>query len=118
MLMVLCLCVTAYMYLTSSRLSWLYWAAGGAVLLVVSLSTSRWLVLPNRLWIRVGRLLHVLMSPLVLGAMYYCVVVPAALLLRAMRKDPLRLTFDKNARTYWQDRVPPGPDGKTFQNPF
>ena len=72
----------------------------------------------NRLWTRFGLLLHHLVSPIVLGVMFYLVVTPTGLLMRALGKDPLRLRLDRSARTYWIDRTPPGPRPESLSDQF
>ncbi len=72
----------------------------------------------NRLWTRFGLLLHKIVSPVVLGIMFFAVITPMGLLRRALVKDPLRLRFDRQARSYWVDRRPPGPRPDTFNNQF
>jgi hypothetical protein len=63
-------------------------------------------------------LLHRIVSPLVLGVMFFGVVTPMGLVMRALGKDPLRLRFDRDARSYWIDRRPPGPAPDTLNNQF
>ena len=72
----------------------------------------------NRLWTRFGLLLHRLVSPLVLGVMFFLVITPMGLVMRALGKDPLRLQRDRAARTYWIDRQPPGPAPDSLNNQF
>lgn len=95
------------------------WAlAASAGLLVVSLLTPALLSPFNALWTRIGSLLNKLVSPVVTGLLFYLVFAPAGFLLRLARKDPLRLHFDRSARTYWIPREPPGPAPETMVNPF
>ena len=72
----------------------------------------------NRLWTWVGLLLHRVVSPLVLGALFFLVVTPVGLLMRARGKDPLRLRLDRGADSYWIDRRPPGPAPDSMRNQF
>lgn len=72
----------------------------------------------NRIWMRFGLLLHKIVSPIVLGIMFFLVVTPIGLLMRATGKDPLRLRLDKSARTYWIDRTPPGPKPESLTDQF
>jgi hypothetical protein len=72
----------------------------------------------NRLWTRFGLLLHRIVSPLVLGFMFFLVVTPIALLMRALGKDPLRLRFEAGARSYWIERTPPGPPPQSLPDQF
>ena len=60
----------------------------------------------NRLWTAVGMLLGKITAPLVTGALFYLVFTPAAMAMRWMKKDPLRLRLEAGASTYWMERKP------------
>jgi hypothetical protein len=67
------------------------------------------LTVPNRLWLRVGVLLHRFVSPIALGIVFFLVVTPTGLIMRLVGKDPMRLRYDRAADTYWIKREPPAP---------
>ena len=90
-------------------------AAGFAALAVAA---PRALAPLNRAWMRVGAVLHAIVSPLVLAVMFYLLVAPIGLLWRVLGKDPLRLRFEPQAASYWIERRPPGPEPETFTNQF
>jgi hypothetical protein len=46
------------------------------------------------------------MSHLILAVIYYLVVTPIGLALRAAGRDPLHRRFDRAAKSYWIDRGP------------
>jgi hypothetical protein len=93
-------------------------------MLIAGVFVAAALVLPrvldplNKVWTRFGLMLHKVTSPIVLGLMFFVVVTPIGLLMRALGKDPLRLKADANASTYWVDRAPPGPRPDTLPNQF
>lgn len=103
-------------------------AGGGAVrawalavagaLVAVALARPRWLAGPNRLWARLGHLLHKVVTPVVMGLVFFATVTPVALIMRALGKDPLALRFDRGAQSYWIERRPPGPAPATMRNQF
>lgn len=96
-----------------------WWSAGVAmVFLALAFVAPAALAPLNRAWMRFGLLLHKIVSPIVLGFMFYMVVTPIGLLMRATGKDPLRLRLDRNARTYWIDRTPPGPKPESLRDQF
>ena len=68
------------------------------------------------MWI--GDLLHRFTSPLILGALFFLVITPTGLIMRALGKRPLGLRFDRAAKTYWLKREPPGPSGESFKDQF
>ena len=72
----------------------------------------------NRVWTGFGLLLHRIVSPVTLAAMFFLVITPTGLVMRIFRKDLLRLKLDKNAQTYWIERAPPGPAPETLKDQF
>jgi hypothetical protein len=90
------------------------WAIGlSAVFLVAALVAPRLLGPLNALWGRVGLLLNRIVSPVALLLVFAVAVLPTGWLLRLFGKDPLRRSVDRQASTYWIERVPPGrPDGQ------
>ena len=53
-----------------------------------------------------------------MGIVFYTTVVPIGLIMRLSGKDPLRLKFDRAARSYWIERDPPGPAGAQMKKQF
>jgi len=90
----------------------------GGLFLLVALAVPAMLAPLNRAWLRVGLLLHRIVSPLVLGIMFFLVITPMGLLMRALGKDLLRLRFDKQSSSYWIDRAPPGPAPESLKDQF
>lgn len=117
--------VMAAAFLLIAVVPWLFghsfhlWAAiCSAAFLVPALIAPRLLAPLNRLWLRFGLLLHKIVSPLALGIMFFLVITPMGLLMRAMGKTPLRLRFEPGASSYWIERKPPGPAPDTLNNQF
>ncbi len=95
------------------------WAIGvAAVFLVLGIVAPRILHPLNVLWMQFGRLLQMIVSPIVLGFLFFLTVTPMALLLRMMGRDILRLRLDKESSSYWIDRNPPGPPPDSMKNQF
>ena len=85
---------------------------------VVALSYPRLLAPLNRIWFRLGVALHRVINPIVMSLIYYCAVVPTGLILKLSGKDPLRLTLDRQAASYWIVRKPPGPAPGSMSKQF
>ena len=58
----------------------------------------------NKLWMKVGLVLHFIVTPLVMGAVFVLTVIPTGLIRRAAGKDSMNMKWDKEADTYWQKR--------------
>jgi hypothetical protein len=72
----------------------------------------------NRIWFRIGLALHSVVSPIVLGLVFFTTVTPIGLVLRLLGKDPLRRRPEPDAVTYWIERTPPGPSGDSMPRQF
>jgi hypothetical protein len=72
----------------------------------------------NRLWMRLGLLLHRIVNPVVLGLMFLTAIVPIGLLMKLFGKDLLRLKFSEDASSYWIVRDPKGPEPQSLNRQF
>ena len=61
---------------------------------------SRLLTPLNILWFKFGIFLGKIVSPIVMGVIFFFVVTPIAILMRISKKDLLNLKFT-NKSTYW-----------------
>jgi hypothetical protein len=89
-----------------------------AVFAVLAVTVPAVLAPLNRLWMRLGLLLHRIVNPIVLGVMFLTAIVPIGLLMRLFGKDLLRLTFSKDASSYWINRDPKGPEPQSLKRQF
>ena len=89
-----------------------------AAFLFAGLALPRILRPLNSVWLRFGLLLHRITSPIILAMLFYLTVLPTGLVMRALGKALLRLRFDRNARSYWIERSPPGPEPESLRNQF
>ncbi len=95
------------------------WAlALAALFLLLVFAAPRTLRPLNLAWHKFGMLLHHIVTPLVMGILFFGVVTPIGLLMRASGNDPMRLKRPHDAKTYWIQRAPPGPEPSTMKNQF
>ena len=85
------------------------------IFLFLGLLNSKILSPLNKIWFKFGIILGKIISPLVMGIIFFLVVTPIGLLMRLFKKDVLSLKFDKNNRTYWIEKN--GPKSK-MKNQF
>lgn len=96
-----------------------YWAlAVSALFLILALFIPRTLTPLNRLWMRFGSVLHRVVNPLVTAVLFYAVVTPAGLLMRAFGKDPMHRKFDTERESYWIKREDADPSSNSMRNQF
>jgi len=95
------------------------WALGlSGLFLVAAVAFPSILKSLNSIWAKFVLLLSRITNPIVTGLMFYLFFTPAALVLKALGKDPLRIKLDASAKTYWIMRVPPGPEPESMRHQF
>ncbi|HEX5628100.1 MAG TPA: hypothetical protein VFX72_00895 [Usitatibacteraceae bacterium] len=78
-----------------------WWFGGAAVFASLALFWTAPLAPLNRQWARLGRFLHAIVNPVLMGIVFALAIVPTGLALRLAGKDLLRLRRDPAAGTYW-----------------
>jgi hypothetical protein len=72
----------------------------------------------NRLWLKLGLLLHKVVNPIVMALLFFGAVLPTGIIMRALGKDLLQLKRRPDATSYWIDRCPPGPAPESMKDQF
>ena len=84
------------------------------IFLVLGLINSKILTPFNKLWFKFGIFLGRLVSPIIMGVIFFLVVTPIGLIMRMIGKDLLNLKFNKH-KSYWIEKA--GPKSK-MKNQF
>ena len=74
--------------------------------LILGIINSKILTPLNKVWFKFGILLGKIISPIVMGLIFFLVVTPIAFLMRMLNKDLLNLKFSKN-NSYWIEKTDP-----------
>ena len=90
----------------------------GALLFLLGVFVPSRLSALNRLWLKVGTAIAIVVNPIVLGLLFFLVITPMALFMRIVGKRPLRLAADRTAATYWIEREPPADGASTMRRQF
>jgi hypothetical protein len=81
--------------------SWPLWPwIAAAVFVTLALAFPPALRPLNFLWLKIGHVLGWINTRIILGVVFFVIFLPAALLLRALRKDPMHRTFDASTASY------------------
>jgi hypothetical protein len=106
---------------------WLWWKTSRYALPALGISAGFALiavVIPrilrplNIAWMYFGAVLNLIVSPIIMGVIFFGVFTPVALFFRLTKRDALHRSFDRMRTTYWMDRSPPGPDGESLPRQF
>ena len=73
------------------------------IFLILGLLNSKILSPLNFIWFKFGILLGKIISPIVMGIIFFLIVTPISVLLKIFGKDVLKLKYH-NKKTYWVDK--------------
>jgi hypothetical protein len=109
--LVTCFC---WFYLSpNATIAFLIISAG---VLLITLFHADLLLPINKLWMGFGLLLGKIISPIVLGFIFFFLFTPLAIILRFFKRDELRLRFEKK-NSHWIKRDAPL-QYESFKNQF
>ena len=74
------------------------------IFLLLGILNSKILSPLNLVWFKFGLFLGKIISPIVMGIIFFLVVTPIGLLMKLLKKDLLNLKFNNN-RTYWIKKI-------------
>lgn len=98
--------VAAYFYY-SADVGWAYvFISMAMIFLLVTLTKSDALLPLNKLWMRFGLLLGMIVSPIVLGIIFFGLFTPIAMLMRLSGRDELKVKFSQKP-SHWISRNEP-----------
>ena len=100
-----------------SRSVYIVCAAASIVFALFTLIAPRALAPLNKLWFYFGELLGKIVSPVVLGIIFFGILAPLSALLRLLGRDELQLKRPAG-KSYWIDRTPTPSMAESFKNQF
>jgi hypothetical protein len=101
----------------AANITWTYvFVTAVLIFLLITLIKSDALLPLNKLWMRFGLLLGMIVSPIVLGVIFFGLFTPIAMLMRLSGRDELRLKFSQKA-SHWITRSEPI-KSESFKNQF
>ena len=96
-------------YVTAASLS--------IITIAVTLLAPKLLSPFNRAWFLLGEMLGKIVSPVVLGVIFFGLLTPVGLFTRLFGRDELRLK-KRESSSHWVEREPAGPPPESFNNQF
>ena len=73
------------------------------IFLILGLLKSKILAPLNKLWFKFGIFLGKIISPIIMGIIFFLVVTPIGLLMRLLGKDLINLKYNSN-KSYWIEK--------------
>ena len=84
------------------------------IFLILGLTNSKILTPLNKIWFKFGILIGNIISPIIMGIIFFIVVTPTGIIMRILRKDLIGLKMN-NKSPYWIEKKN---ESKTMRNQF
>ena len=82
-----------------------YWSVFiSSIFLLLGLINSILLSPLNKIWFNFGKLLSKIITPLIMGVIFFLIVTPIGLIMRVLGKDILSLKYNENSKSYWIEK--------------
>ena len=92
-----------YSYYINSELIFYTLSTIGGIFLIVTIINADALLPLNKLWMKFGILLGMIISPIIMGIIFFGIFTPIAILMRLTGRDELRLRFIRK-KSHWIHR--------------
>ena len=75
-----------------------------SIFLILGIINSKLLNPLNKVWVKFGEILGMIIAPIVMGLVYFIILTPISLLVRICGKDLIGMKFNNANNTYWIKR--------------
>ena len=75
------------------------------IFLILGLINSKLLTPLNILWSKFGMFLGLIISPIVMGIIFFLVITPTGFIMKMMNRDLLNNKYDNKKKSYWINRI-------------
>jgi hypothetical protein len=106
-----------YFYVNSFIPAFFLTATFTLVTFLVTVISPSHLLPFNKLWMELGLLIGKIVSPIVLGSVFFLLITPVGIAMRLAGRDELQLKLHRE-NSYWKNRAPAGPEPTSFKNQF
>ena len=75
------------------------------IFLFLGIFLPKVLILPNKLWFKLGSFLGAIISPIIMGMIFFLTVTPTGMIMRLLGKDILNQKMNKTIKSYWIKKI-------------
>ncbi len=97
------LIASSYSYYVDNEIMVYIFGVMSGVFLIITIINADTLLPLNKVWMKFGILLGKIVSPIIMGIIFFGIFTPVAILMRFSGRDELRLRLKKK-KTHWIDR--------------
>ncbi len=98
------ICVVLSVLFFSTSLNQVILVSVATLTLSITIIRPQLLKWPYKYWMLLGRNMGLIISPVVLGAIFFIVVFPTSILARFFRAQVVQTKYDNSTASYWHNR--------------
>ena len=110
-------CCTIYLLVHKYNNAAFYFALFSLITLTVSILKPQLLLPFNKLWMRFGIILGMIVSPVIIGLIFFVIFTPIGFVMRFCGRDELNLKLN-GKKTYWKKKISDMDANSSFKNQF
>ena len=111
------LAIAAYFYLVQQLIVSTIFIVLLLLLFFITITAPQMLSPFNKLWMRIGFILGLIISPIVIGIIFFLVITPTSLITRFCGRDELKIKLI-NKKSYWKVKNNNNYNSDFFKNQF
>lgn len=92
-----------FLYFKSTLLIWAFLCS--LIVLTLALFFPKILIFPNKIWLLIGSLLHLAISPIIMLIIFIIAFFPVGLFIKIFKIDLISLNIKIEENTYWKKRI-------------
>ena len=73
----------------------------GFLMICIGLFIPRLLTIPNKVWMKIGQIMHGISNPMVMFIFYFIIICPIGFVLRFFKNSTFQTNLDSSLPTYW-----------------
>ncbi len=107
--------IALYIYMIGST-AWIYLFLTSLAFLFISIINAEIFLPLNKFWMNLGLILGIVISPIILGIIFFFIFTPTAILMRLIGRDELKIKINQKS-SHWIIRDNPN-QSEPFKNQF
>tara|TARA_B100001057_G_scaffold427908_1_gene452948 strand:- start:2217 stop:2624 length:408 start_codon:yes stop_codon:yes gene_type:complete len=111
------LIISTYLYINKFNITFLIFSFVSIIFFIIAFIKPEILKPLNKLWMKFGMLLGIIISPLVMGLIFFFIFTPTGLIMKLFGRDELLLRLNKKS-SYWINQNENGDKSNSFMNQF
>jgi len=106
-----------YFYIKFSKSLFITFLLISVLLLLITIFNDKLLLPFNKLWMRLGMVIGKVITPIIMGIIFFGLFTPISIIMKIFGRDELNLKNEKH-QSYWKKRSDSSSSISSFKNQF